>query len=481
MKTIIMPLWKRSLHLEALFIAALILSTGSSHLQAQNILEPYYSENDTILNYPDDDQTPVIPTDIPADLNASYPKPGAIFRKLGTGKYFKWKSDLYNKTGLKLGFSYQVAVMGVPESQVVSEDAPNTGSGGWYLGELQWKFFNKDKDYEGSITATLDGRHDFGGILPGELFGPTGSIWGLDATYLRWDPYVAILFWEQHLKKDRFWFRIGNIQSAAVLDFFRFKDGRVSFTSPNMTAPVPVIPFTVPSLGFAFNLKPIDGSSFYIAGSVQDINNTPGNFDWSPLFDYGEVFAGLEFGKHWFRGPGDFDHAHVLIFYADKVSSAGATIQDQFVPIPTKAGWGVKLHATKQWNKLVAFANYTYNTAEGGIRGVLTNASHNVNLGIARIQPFNVQGEIGASINFVDPNSNRVNAINNPENPSEFLFSQIYGQARDGLQYGGELYWRILLFPDLWVTPGAQLIFNPTFNTRSDILFAPHIKTRLFF
>lgn len=471
---------KRYLCFQILLIAV-TLQLCNSQLKAQNILETPYSENDTIPNYPDDDQRPVIPTDVPADLNASFPKPGAIFKSLGTGKYFKWKTDLYERIGLKLGFSYAVAAIGVPKSQVVSENATNIGAGGAYLVELQWKLFNKDDNYEGSITTAFDGRHGFGSILPGELFSETGSIWGLDATFLPWDPYFTTLFWEQHLKKGRFWFRIGNIQSAGVLDFFRFKDGRVSFTSPNLTAPVHVIPFTVPSLGFAFNWKPVDDSSFYIAGAVQDINNRPGDFDWSLLFEYGEVFAGLEFGKHWFRGPGDFDQAHILIFYADKVSSAGATIQDQFIPLPTKSGWGIKFHGTKQWNKLIAFANYTYNTAEGGIGGALTNASHNLNLGIARIQPFNVQGEFGASISFADPNSNRVRAINNPENPSEFLFSHVYGQARDEVQYGGEVYWRILLFPDLWVTPGAQLMFNPTFNTRSDILFAPQIKARLFF
>ena len=464
-------------------IAVIFLLLGALPLYSQNILEPDHSDNDSIPHYPDDQQ-PVIPNDVPADLDASFPKPGAIFPSLGSGKYFKWKEDLYKRHGIKLGFSYQAMVMGWPQSHAVSEESKTSAAGGNYLVEFQWKLFNRDKDYEGSITVAWDGRHDFGGIMPAvETFPETGSLYGQDATFIRWDPYVAILFWEQHLKKDRFWFRIGNISSAGILDFFRYKDGRVSFTSPPVSAlSVHVIPYSVPSLGAAFKWNPKAGSQLYISGAVQDINNTVGNFDWSPLFDYGEIFAGLEIGKHWFRGPGDFDHAHLMIFYSDKISSAGTTIQDQFIPIPTKAGWGFKVHGTKQWNKIVAFANYTYNTVEGGIGGIFAQTRQQFNVGLARVQPFNVQGELGLALMFSDPNPERMRMINNPENPSEFILSSVYGgQARDQNQFATELYWRILVLPDLWVTPGMQLVVNPTYNSRSDVVYVPYIKARAFF
>ena len=48
-------------------------------------------------------------------------------------------------------------------------------------------------------------------------------------------------------------------------------------------------------------------------------------------------------------------------------------------------------------------------------------------------------------------------------------------------QYGLETYWKILLTPDLWVTPGAQLIFDPSFNPDDDVIAIAQFKFRLFF
>jgi carbohydrate-selective porin OprB len=48
-------------------------------------------------------------------------------------------------------------------------------------------------------------------------------------------------------------------------------------------------------------------------------------------------------------------------------------------------------------------------------------------------------------------------------------------------QYGVESYWKILLLPNLWVTPGVQLIFDPSFNPQQDDVAVLQIKARLFF
>jgi carbohydrate-selective porin OprB len=53
------------------------------------------------------------------------------------------------------------------------------------------------------------------------------------------------------------------------------------------------------------------------------------------------------------------------------------------------------------------------------------------------------------------------------------------GALRD--QYGGELYWKLLLTPDLWVTPGVQFIVDPSFNPNEDFVVIGQFKFRLFF
>ena len=56
----------------------------------------------------------------------------------------------------------------------------------------------------------------------------------------------------------------------------------------------------------------------------------------------------------------------------------------------------------------------------------------------------------------------------------------ILGIRSDRNQYGLETNWKILLTPDLWITPGVQLIWAPSFNPSTDFLAIPQIKFRLF-
>ena len=465
-------------NLRCLMLFLFLLSTGVNYAQeTQRDVEV-----DSLPHYPED-KDPAIPIDVEADLNASFPKPGSVLGTIIPGNYFDWKVDLYKRTDIKLGISYQAMFLGVPQSQTVTETSRNTGLGGFLLLEAQWHFINKGKDYEGGITATLDWRHKLGSNnnMPGELFPDVGSAIGVDATFLPWDPYTSILFWEQHLKKDRFWFRIGQTAPAAMMDFFRYKDSRVSFTSVPHTFPTSVIPYAPPSLGFGFNWNLKKDSNLYLKGVVNDLNVDPGEFDWSGLFEYGEIYTALEIGKHWFRTSKDFDHAHLMFFYADKKSTAGVNIGDQFIPLPTSAGWGFKVHGSKQWNQLVGFANYTYNTAQGGGFAVFTGMQHSAAIGLVYNDPFKISGELGLAFNLSSPIKDWANSINNPQNPSELLLTQVWTVARDTPQYSTEIYWRILLLKQLWVTPGIQLFMNPIYNTRTDFIIAPSFKARVYF
>jgi hypothetical protein len=47
-----------------------------------------------------------------------------------------------------------------------------------------------------------------------------------------------------------------------------------------------------------------------------------GEVDWSGIFETGEIVAGVEVGSFWNREKGDFDHAHLTLWYADEASTA---------------------------------------------------------------------------------------------------------------------------------------------------------------
>ncbi len=460
----------------------IFLAVAATALKAQNTVVEHHPEKDTTVHYPEHFEYPVIPTDVEPDLDASFPTPGSIFGALIPGKYFDWKVKLLEKSGIKLGVSYQVLFQGVPQSQTVTESSTNSGLGGIFLIETQWHF-NRGKDYEGGITASLDWRMALGSnnIMPGRLFSDVGSGIGVDGAFLPWDPYPSVLFWEQHLKKDRFWFRIGQISPLTMMDFFRYKDARTSFTSTVNTNPVGSIPHHPSSFGVGFSWHPVKGSSLYVNGILNDLNVEIGKMDWGLLFDYGQFYTALEIGKHWRRAPGDFDHAHIMFFYADKKSTSGVEVNDQFIPFPSSAGWGVKLAGEKQWNKLVGFANYTYNTAIGGGLNVFTSSQHSLTAGLGYNNLAHITGELGFMVNLSKPLESWLNSINNPQNMSDFLLTQVWTVARDVPQFSTEIYWRILVLKQLWVTPGFQAFINPTYNIRTDFIIAPHIKARIFF
>jgi hypothetical protein len=111
----------------------------------------------------------------------------------------------------------------------------------------------------------------------------------------------------------------------------------------------------------------------------------------------------------------------------------------------------------KQFGWLVGFGSYTYNTAKGGGFGTAI-ARHAVTTGAALLDPFGIEGELAIGGVWAGP---------------------IPDKLRD--QYGLNAYWKILLTPGLWLTPGIQFIFDPSFNEDEDLLTIGQIKFRFFF
>ena len=104
----------------------------------------------------------------------------------------------------------------------------------------------------------------------------------------------------------------------------------------------------------------------------------------------------------------------------------------------------------------MGWGDYIYNTSVGGGLG-LTRTKHSVNFGVAYVKPLDIRGELAMGWSWGRP---------------------IQPGLRD--QTGMEVYWKILLTPDLWLTPGVQVLFNPTFNPAVSSVTVPQIKLRLF-
>jgi hypothetical protein len=175
-------------------------------------------------------------------------------------------------------------------------------------------------------------------------------------------------------------------------------------------------------------------------------------FDWSTV-DRGEFFYGVEVGSNRHRTKDDYDHWHLLVFYADERSTRFPDT------LPNKAGGGFRLAGEKQWDRLVGYAGYTFNTAQGGgVTGSL--AKHVLTAGVAYMKPFKVRGEAAISLLYMDP------------------IDEIFADPVRN-QYGIETYWRISLSNNIWITPGIHFVFNPSLNPDDDFVVMPSLKFRV--
>ena len=77
------------------------------------------------------------------------------------------------------------------------------------------------------------------------------------------------------------------------------------------------------------------------------------------------------------------------------------------------------------------------------------------------LSPLGIRGEVGMGMIWMQPHRDLL--------PGVTLRNQT----------GFEAYWRILLTPNLWITPGIQVVFDPSANPDVDVVAIPHIKFRV--
>jgi len=409
----------------------------------------------SMYQYPDEGQPEYDPTDAETLIDSTAPQPGSIFGDVFPKKYFQWKRDLYTDHGLKLGFFYQSLYMSASDvSPIATHD---NAWGQWWGLDAKWTPLNKGEDNEGSLVLVAAERASVSNnAIPAQYgLADLGSSYAVGFGFTEWDFAVEELYWEQWAEKDRFMFRAGITAAPSLISPFRFKDDRTSFTATPF-AFHESIPAPAQGPGLAFKWWPVKDSEFYVTGVLNDINGNPADgtlgMDWGS-FTKGEYFYAVEFGKIWRRDNGEFNRLFLDIFYADERSTRDPRL-------PNEAGGGFKLMGSIQQGRWVEFASYTFNTAEGGGTSV-TLGRHTVTAGVAFLSPFGIQGEFGTGLLWLKPHSDLVPGV----------------ELRN--QSGFEAYWKMLVTPNLWVTPGFQFIWNPSFNPTTDSIFIPHLKFRL--
>jgi hypothetical protein len=409
----------------------------------------------------------VMPQTVEADLEEVYDPPpvvvdgpAPIFPELrfpGRQGFETWRDGFADRTGIRFSFSYQQLYQHA--NNTLPGSAFDSANGGWASFESIWSALNRGTDREGRLVLRLGWRGAIGNNAVPASFGAVnlGSAWS-NFEFTSWDDHVRVedLFWEQQLGPD-FNFRIGNVIATSVYNFSRFKDARTSFTASPF-AFQEVIPLPTFGFGASFRWTPSNRDpELYVVGTINDMNGDPAanGLDWSTVRE-GQFFYGVEIGKRWRRANGEFDHLHLDIFYADDRSTRNPTTS------PNAPGGGFRVYGERQIGKVVAFGGYTYNEAEGG--GISATFQRQVaTAGLSYLNPFDVQGEASLGLMWAQP-----------------IVDIFPGSGRRN-QYGFEAYWRMQVSPGFVVTPGLQVVYDPSFNPGEDVVVVPSIKFRAVF
>jgi hypothetical protein len=370
----------------------------------------------------------------------------------GSESRLRARKSIYDKYGLTFAVSYQQLTQFATETV---NDQPQWALGGWLATGMTWTPVDRDGPYQGTMVLRAGWRGPIGDNPWPAPFGPVnaGLTWS-NFEFTSWNGYrIEEFFWEQRLGSE-FTFRIGNQAPQAIINTFRFKDARTSFTASPL-AFGETIPYPAFGAGLSFRWRPAAAPGVFVNGVMNDMNGNPGfgSLNWGNL-DKGQFFYGLEVGKVWRRANGEFDLLAINIFHADTRST--------FSPdtTPNQAGGGFKVLGEKQWGQIVAFASYVHNTARGG--GISTTFSGNtVAAGVARLRPFGIRGEVAIGGMWTQP------------------FDDLLPGISLRNQYGVQSYWNIAVTPNSTMTPAIQLIVNPSFNPTVDFLAIPSLTFRI--
>jgi Carbohydrate-selective porin, OprB family len=365
-----------------------------------------------------------------------------------------FRQRLYEQYGLTYALSYQQLTQYA--TQTVRGVPQNWAIGGWAAPGVTWTPLDRGGDYQGSLIVRPGWRGPIGNNPWPAPFGPA-NLGSASSAYefTSWNSHFEIedLFWEQRIG-PQFSFRFGNQGPQTTINTFRFKDARTSFTASPL-AFSETIPYPAFGAGLSFRWRPIEGNGLYVNGVLNDMNGNPsqGSLNWSHL-QLGQLFAGVEVGQQWRRENGEYDQLSLLVFHAGTRSIFSPTTT------PNQAGAGFKLLGEKQWGPVVGFAAYTYNTARGG--GISTTFSGNTAVaGAALLRPFGIRGEVALAGMWSQP------------------FRDIFPGSGQRDQWGIETYWNLAVTPNMTLTPGIQLIFDPSFNPRSSFIAVPDVKFRI--
>ncbi len=362
----------------------------------------------------------------------------ALFEHGPIAELFRlWKplrDRLSDDTGIQLGIAYTTLF----QAATVGEN-PREGWSGDFDLFGKWILLNRNIPNTGSTGFLLEYRHRFTEITPNALNDSLGGLWGTTNGFNSQDLALAQLWWEQYLFDDHVKVVAGKIDATNYYNGNRFQSQNTSFLNQAFSSN-PTRSFPDNGLGVNVRLAPSD--KMYFSFGAHDANSSKttsgfNNLDGDELFYAAEIALTPRVEK-W--GPGRY---RLTGWHAGPGKRTNG-----------KSGSGFALSFEQDFgNDLVPFFRYGYQDDE------LEATKQIVVGGLGVLNPLGWKDDIlGVGFAWGEPADTA---------------------SRD--QYVMELYLRHQLTPKIKITPGFQLILDPSFNRDDDVIGIFEFRVRVVF
>lgn len=352
-----------------------------------------------------------------------------------------WKDDVKDRTGLDFGIDYNA--LGFIASESLGKDS--TGSGAFRLFG-SWELLNRGTANTGSLVFKFENRHRYGSVAPTDFGGELGYAGLPSSVFNNQGNRLTHFYWEQNFADGRGVAYLGWLDVTDYADVYALASPWTGFSNLAFQTGSGTIG-GLPDGALGAMVGGFISDNYYVAASIVDANADPTDplDGFGTLFNDGETFKTLEFGRTSDPSRLFVDNAHLTLWQIDERGDVG-----------TSDGYGVAFSFTKGIDdKWLPFVRGGW--AKDG--GSLYEASLSAGFGYTQEPGRNL---LGVGLNWSRPNKGT------------------FGPGLDD-QYTLEVFQRWQMTEGVALTPSVQVIHNPAFNPDEDTIALFGLRLRLAF
>jgi len=303
-----------------------------------------------------------------------------------------------------------------------------------------WNFWNREGNHPGSIGFHTEYRHRYTSITPADLSIKTGSLWRTIRGFNKAEFSLVEIWWEQQILKDIIGFRIGKLNMKDYFNNYKFKSSNNYFFN-RAFSDSPAIAFPGNGGGLVLGYQP--SNKAYIIAGIADADGEKTSLDNTFVFTASKYFYAVELGvKPKFNTFGEGTYSLALWHREDRDED----------DLPSDEGFALSLQQ-ELTDKVIPFVRYSLSDGDS------TEIQQLLSTGVGFIDTFGREGD-AAGIGL---------AWGAPSDKS----------LRD--QYTMESFYRFQAGKNFQITPGFQLIVNPSNDPDSDVKAVFQIRARIVF